>query len=172
MTALASQTAPLAAEFNPHLPPALVTLIAEMLSRNPTARPGSAADVAATLLAIEEEMTTPPPPPPSKPRWRHTMVPAVVLLSCAVGVYFYLHRPKAAQIAAVPVSASDEVVLEPRDVLKRVGDRVTVEFTVKSVLRAPNGGILLTSTQENSEEFRAMLSGETQEELKTRGYNR
>jgi hypothetical protein len=143
-----------------------------MLSRDPIARPASAADVAEALLAIEEALMIPPPPPPSKLRWWHTTVPAVVLLIVAIGIYSIVRRPKKSELEIAPAAMFAETVLEPRDVLRRVGDRVTVEFTVQSVLRAPDGRVYLTAEQENTEEFRAVLSGETQAGLRSLGFVR
>ncbi len=59
MGSFASATAPLASQYNPHLPPALVKLIQKMLNRDPEARPGSATEVAELLLEIENQRSTP-----------------------------------------------------------------------------------------------------------------
>ena len=137
MTALASQTAPLASDFHPGLPPALVQLINRMLSRDPIARPGSAADVAEQLLQIEDELLAPPPAPPVQFRWWHGAI-AAALLVVGGGAYWFLTRPnKKAEIEAAAPSADADAVLGPTDVLNHLGERVTVEFSVKSVLRAP-----------------------------------
>ncbi len=65
-----------------------------------------------------------------------------------------------------------DTVFAPNEVLKRVGERVTVDFTVKSVERAPGGGVYLTATQPDAQEFRVVLSEETFDDMKARGYSR
>ncbi|MFL5339459.1 MAG: serine/threonine-protein kinase [Gemmataceae bacterium] len=172
MAALASQTAPLASEFNPHLPPRLVRLIQRMLSRDPIARPRSAADVAEELLLVEEETLAAPPPAPTKFKWWHVAIPVALLVVCAA-TYFFLIRPqRKAAVADVSAAAAADRVFGPAEVLNHVGERVTVEFSVKQVLRAPGGGIYLTAEQNGADDFRAVLSEETQTGLKGRGFSR
>jgi serine/threonine protein kinase/predicted ATPase len=53
LTALVTQTPPPASQFNPAIPPPLTDLLARLLAKDPSGRPGSAEAVAEELRAIE-----------------------------------------------------------------------------------------------------------------------
>lgn len=178
LTAVASETAPLASKFNPKLPPALVTLIQRMLCRDPMGRPGSAADVAQELEFLENELFTAPPPKPASSRRTLMMVAGIAALVLAAGASFwafkYLGKPRAEPDLnpAPPAIASNEAVLAPNDVLDRVGEKVCVDFTVRSALRGANGATYLTAEQTDGNKFRLVISRDVTATLRNRGYTR
>ncbi|MFL5339454.1 MAG: serine/threonine protein kinase [Gemmataceae bacterium] len=166
MASFASASAPLASQYNPRLPRDLVVLIQKLLSRVPSGRPRDAVEVAATLRAIETDLSG----RTKKPlwlRWLFVAMPAIMVALCiATAAAFWFNQPaKPPEEVVVP----EDKILTPHEALGRVGERVTVEFTIKSAARGRNGGLYLSVTQPDAKDFRAVLSEEVYRELYRRG---
>ena len=134
LTGVATQVAPSPTLYVPNLPPALVTLIQRLLSRDPVGRPPSAADVARLLGAMAQDVVAPPAANQQKPRsWGRLITGAAIVLSFAAIWAMFHHKGNDAGLMEIaqPVNGA----LAPRDIGQRIGEEVTVEFTVGHVER-------------------------------------
>jgi hypothetical protein len=176
MTALATHTPPPLTDFNPKIPPLLVDLQNRMLSRDPEGRPCDANHVADAVQCVLEEMAEPAPKGPVRDAGRSNRRKALLVgsgmfvLLIVVFAFFALRgksTPKDPPIAA-------STALAPHQVTKRVGERVTVEFTVERFEKAPHGftHIYAKDDQLKNEEFRLVLPNPLMKLLSDNGFLR
>ena len=138
LTALTSQPAPLVTRYNPTVPPAVVNLVARMLSRDPAARPGMASSLAREIEIIERSLIVQVPKKRSTRRhglWVGVgMTLAIVVFA---GVWAMINGRSSIDdtlpTAAVQTTKS---ILTPQEAAQVIGDPVRVEFVVGFVKRS------------------------------------
>lgn len=138
LTALASETAPPVNALNANVPAPLVELVQRMLSRDPTGRPSTAADLARLIMAIERELTVPRERPR---RNKKTVIYALAAMTAAIcaftAIWLSIQRRRPAEdVATVAPLTANSGAMTPADVVNAIGDDVLVEFTVGAIRRA------------------------------------
>jgi serine/threonine protein kinase len=159
LTAVATKAAPSAALLNPQLPPALVELLQKMLCHDPVGRPSSAKEVARILEWIERELDQPPVQhkrPPHRRAWLWS-ISAGALATLAFAVFWFIINSRKEQVEVLP-PIPPNAVLSPHDVVKRIGEDVTVEFTVGHMERGDETTYLYeTEPGEGTPQFRVAV---------------
>lgn len=181
MTALASHTPPPLTDFNPKIPPLLVDLQARLLSRDPQGRPNNANHVADAIQCVLEEMAEPPPKTPVRDpgrsnRRKALLVGCGMFLTLAAAFAYFAFRGKSGprdNLVTAPAGAAAGA-LAPHQVTARVGERVTVEFTVEKIERSTNGltYIYANDAQLKNEQFRLVLPNSLMRAMSDHGFLR
>jgi serine/threonine protein kinase/Leucine-rich repeat (LRR) protein len=117
LAALATDTPPAPCEVDPEVPQPLSALIMSLLAKDPSARPASAAAVAAALDAIPEKPASPVPtalPVAPRRRWRLATAAALLLAlggALAAGIVIIIKNKDGKELARVtlPEGVSAEI---------------------------------------------------------------
>jgi serine/threonine protein kinase len=87
LTAIATHHPPSLTQVNPSVPPDLSALIDRLLAKDPRQRPGSAAEVAEALAAIDRRQPVPSPGAPARRWWPAVLTAAVLVFGVGVGIW-------------------------------------------------------------------------------------
>jgi serine/threonine protein kinase len=152
LTALSSQPAPPVTKYNPMVPPALTNLVARMLSRDPAARPATAANLAREIEVIERTILA-PKTLSRKSRRQTIIIGAAMIAALAVfagGWALWNNRTTSEDTLATTVLPA-KAILTPSEAAQVIGDQVRVEFVVGVVERAGDVAYLYESAPKSDD---------------------